>query len=111
LAFVVDKSLKAKDLINTILKAAKNYEINNSNNYNSDNTNIIKANNLQNSNIIESIELYDIYKGSNLPENKISYTFAIQFRSNYKTLKDNDLLDLRKIIISAVENIGGNLRQ
>ncbi|MDR3152380.1 MAG: phenylalanine--tRNA ligase subunit beta, partial [Bifidobacteriaceae bacterium] len=35
LAFVVDKSLKAKDLINTILKAAKNYEINNSNNYNS----------------------------------------------------------------------------
>jgi phenylalanyl-tRNA synthetase beta chain len=83
LAFVFDKNISAGEIESTI----------------------------QNSlNIIESAELYDVYEGESLGENKISYTFAIDFRSDEKTLTDKDLETARSEIIKNVAKIGGKLR-
>jgi phenylalanyl-tRNA synthetase beta chain len=98
LAFVFDKSLFNNDTKNSLSAGRIEQTIVNS------------LDNQSGENIIESVELYDIYQGNNLAKNRISYTFAIQFRSNTKTLNENDLLPARQTIIQAVSDIGGQLR-
>lgn len=60
---------------------------------------------------IQKIEVFDIYKGKNIPENKISVSFSIFFRSADKTLENEEIEDYSKKIIKLIEEkFNGKLR-
>ncbi len=80
-AFVLDKNFKVQDLIQVISELDKN--------------------------LIKSIKVFDIYEGENIPENKKSIALNVTIQSFDKTLTDQDLDKINKLIISTVENKTG----
>ncbi len=80
-AFVVDKNIKAQDLIEIIISIDKN--------------------------LIRSVKVFDIYEGENIPHNKKSVALNVTIQSSEKTLNDNDLEKINNLIISTVENKSG----
>jgi len=61
--------------------------------------------------IIEEIKLFDIYKGKSISSDKKSLAFSIRFRSTKKTLTDNEVDELYSRIIKKLEdNLGAELR-
>nr|MBC8414495.1 phenylalanine--tRNA ligase subunit beta [bacterium] len=63
------------------------------------------------SDIIESVSLFDIYKGKPLPADKKSLAFAVRYRSTSDTLKDSDVEEVHGSIISRLQkNLGAELR-
>jgi len=80
-AFVLDKTFKVQDLIQVISEIDKN--------------------------LIKSIKVFDIYEGENIPENKKSIALNVTIQSSDKTLTDEDLEKINKLIISTVENKTG----
>jgi phenylalanyl-tRNA synthetase beta chain len=80
-AFVVKKDVKAQDLINSISSVDKN--------------------------LISNIKVFDVYEGENIPENQKSIAISVTIQSAEKTLDDNDLENINKSIIKAVENKTG----
>lgn len=52
---------------------------------------------------IEKIEVFDIYKGKNIPHGKISISFSITFRSPEKTLENDEIDRFEKNIIETIE--------
>lgn len=60
---------------------------------------------------IEKIEVFDIYKGKNIPEGKISVSFSIVFRSSEKTLENEEIENFSKKIVNVIEKgFEGKLR-
>jgi len=60
---------------------------------------------------LESIEVFDIYKDKNIPENQISVSFSVIFRSTEKTLQNEEIDDFSKKIIETIEKkFNGKLR-
>jgi phenylalanyl-tRNA synthetase beta chain len=80
-AFVVNKNVKAQDLINAISNIDKN--------------------------LISNIKIFDFYEGENIPENQKSIALSVTIQSSEKTLNDNDLEKINKLIIQTVENTTG----
>ena len=80
-AFVVDKNYKAQDLIEIISSIDKN--------------------------LIRSIKIFDIYEGENIPDGKKSIALNVTIQSSEKTLEENDLEKINKLIISTVETKSG----
>jgi len=80
-AFVLDKNFKVRDLIQIISEIDKN--------------------------LIKNIKVFDIYEGGNIPENKKSIALNVTIQSSDKTLTDEDLEKINKLIISTVENKTG----
>ncbi len=80
-AFVVDKNVKAQDLIEIISSIDKN--------------------------LIRSIKIFDIYEGENIPQDKKSIALNVTIQSSEKTLEDSDLEKINKLIISTVETKSG----
>lgn len=60
--------------------------------------------------LLESIELFDVYKGSQIEQNKKSVAFSLIFRSHDKTLTDAQVSSLTDNIIESLKNIGAKLR-
>jgi phenylalanyl-tRNA synthetase beta chain len=61
--------------------------------------------------LLESIRLFDVYEGDQIPESHKSLAFALRFRGEGQTLAPQELQDLRNQIITAVsERVGGTLR-
>ena len=84
-AFVLDKTFKVQDLIKVISEIDKN--------------------------LIKNIKVFDIYEGENIPEDKKSIALNVTIQSSEKTLTDEDLEKINKLIISTVENkTGAKLR-
>ena len=84
-AFVVNKDVKAQDLINIISNVDKN--------------------------LIKNIRVFDVYEGENIPNNQKSIAISVTIQSSEKTLNDNDLENINNSIIKAVENkIGAKIR-
>ncbi|MGC9031772.1 MAG: hypothetical protein ACP5H7_03360, partial [Minisyncoccia bacterium] len=52
---------------------------------------------------IEKIELFDVYKGKNIPIGKISISFSITFRSQEKTFENYEIDSFEKSIIDKIE--------
>ncbi|MEW6003613.1 MAG: hypothetical protein AB1638_13340, partial [Nitrospirota bacterium] len=50
------------------------------------------------SNLIESITLFDVYTGSQIPEDKKSIAFSIRYRASDKTLTDAEIESLHSAI-------------
>ncbi|MGC8977538.1 MAG: hypothetical protein ACP5OB_07980, partial [Candidatus Ratteibacteria bacterium] len=52
---------------------------------------------------IEKIEVFDIYKSKNLPENKISVSFSVIFRSPLRTLENTEINEFSEKIVNFIE--------
>ena len=60
---------------------------------------------------IKSVDIFDVFQGGNLPDNKKSIAINVSIQSDKKTLSDNDLNQISEKIIKEVENkTGGNIR-
>jgi len=80
-AFIVDKEVKAQDLINAVSSIDQK--------------------------LISNIKVFDVYEGENIPENKKSIAIGVVIQSSDKTLNDNDLENINNLIIKTVENKTG----
>ena len=80
-AFIVNKDVKAQDLINSISKIDQN--------------------------LISNIKVFDVYEGENIPENQKSIAISVTIQSPVKTLNDDDLENINNLIIKTVENRTG----
>ncbi|AWZ49134.1 phenylalanine--tRNA ligase subunit beta [Hathewaya limosa] len=62
-------------------------------------------------NILESIELFDVYKGKQIPDGKKSVAYALIYRVPEKTLKDEEVNKVHNKILRALEHkLGAELR-
>ncbi len=80
-AFVINKDVNAQDLINAIASV--------------------------NQNLISNIRVFDVYEGDNIPKSQKSIAISVTIQSTEKTLNDNDLENINKLIIETVENKTG----
>ena len=58
-------------------------------------------------NLVSNIKVFDVYEGDNIPENQKSIAISVTIQSSEKTLNDNDLEKINKLIIETVENKTG----
>ena len=54
-------------------------------------------------NLLEDINLIDVFEDNNLGEDYISYTFRLSYRDKDKTLLDSDIKSIHSDIISNIE--------
>ena len=80
-AFIVNKEVKAQDLINAVSSVDQK--------------------------LISNIKVFDVYVGENIPENQKSIAISVTIQSSEKTLNDNDLENINNSIIKTVENKTG----
>ncbi len=80
-AFVVDKNFKAQDLIEIISSIDQS--------------------------LIKSVKIFDVYEGENISKDKKSIAVNVTIQSSEKTLEENDLEKINKLIISTVETKSG----
>ena len=80
-AFIVNKKVKAQDLINTI-------------------SNVDES-------LIKDIKVFDVYEGDNIPENQKSIAISVTIQSSERTLNENDLEKINNLIIKTVEDKTG----
>lgn len=57
----------------------------------------------QKSSIIESYELFDVYRGSQLGENKKSVAYSVKFRASDRTLTDDEVNSVMENILSELK--------
>lgn len=62
------------------------------------------------SGLVQSITLFDIYEGKNIPDNKKSLAFTIELRHNDHTLTDTEFHQSQETIFNAIRKIGGEIR-
>ncbi|GAA0181909.1 phenylalanine--tRNA ligase subunit beta [Clostridium sediminicola] len=61
--------------------------------------------------ILESIKLFDVYEGKQIPEGKKSIAYSLKYRVPDKTLTDKDVNKIQNKIIRTLEyNLGAELR-
>lgn len=61
--------------------------------------------------LLESVSLFDIYRGAPVPEGRKSVAFALRFRAADRTLKDTDSAEARDAAVALVaERFGAELR-
>ena len=80
-AFIVNKDVKAQDLINAI--------------------------SCVNRKLISNIRVFDVYEGENIPQNQKSIAINVTIQSSEKTLNDSDLENINNSIIKTVEDKTG----
>ena len=84
-SFIVDKQLFASEIISAIKKS--------------------------NNKIIKSIRIFDSYEGEEIGNNKKAIALEVLLQSEDKTLSDNEIEEVSKLIIKNVENkCNGKLR-
>ncbi len=80
-AFIVNKEISSQDLINAISNVDNN--------------------------LISNIKVFDVYVGENIPVNQKSIAINVTIQSLEKTLNDQDLEKINKLIIETVQNKTG----
>ncbi|MDC3050175.1 phenylalanine--tRNA ligase subunit beta [Candidatus Pelagibacter sp.] len=80
-AFIINKNFKSQELVN-IIKSVDNK-------------------------LIKSVRVFDVFEGENIPEGKKSIAVNVTIQSEEKTLNENDLDNINKLIISLVESKSG----
>ena len=74
--------------------------------------NIEKAIQKKGKKILEEIQLFDVYRNEKLGENKKSVAYSLKFRSNDRTLTDEEINQtMEEIIKELEENLGAELRK
>lgn len=77
-AFIVNKDVKASDIMNQIKKSGGR--------------------------LLNDINVFDVYTGENIGENEISIAFTLTFRDEFRTLTDEEVTVIFNKIIEDVEN-------
>ena len=54
--------------------------------------------------LVENVEIFDIYRGNQIPEGKKSIAFSITYRSYERTLTDNEVNQIQQAIMTDLEN-------
>ena len=80
-AFIIDKNFKSQKLIDIISRVSPN--------------------------LISNIEVFDVYEGENIPDDKKSIAINVTIQSLDKPLEDKDLDVVNKLIINTVEKETG----
>ena len=80
-AFIVNKHVKAQDLLNAISSVDQK--------------------------LISNIKVFDVYEGENIPTDQKSIAISVTIQSSEKTLNDSDLENINNLIIKTVENKTG----
>ena len=80
-AFIINKNFKSQELVN-IIKSVDNK-------------------------LIKSVRVFDVFEGENIPDGKKSIAVNVTIQSEEKTLNENDLDNINKLIISSVESKSG----
>ena len=80
-AFVVNKDVKAQDLIDSISTVDES--------------------------LVKDIKVFDVYEGDNIPENQKSIAISVTIQSSERTLNEDDLEKINNLIIQTVENKTG----
>ena len=57
--------------------------------------------------LIKNVDIFDVYEGDNIPDNKKSIALNVTIQSMSKTLKESDLEKMNKLIIETVEKETG----
>lgn len=60
--------------------------------------------------LIYATNLFDIYEGKNIPDDKKSLAFSIELRHSDRTLTDQEFQDTQKAIFKEIEKLGGQVR-
>jgi len=61
--------------------------------------------------MVESVKLFDVYKGEQIPAGKKSVAYSISYRLDYKTLTDDEVEEVHgEIVRSLKESLGAELR-
>ncbi|VXB42941.1 phenylalanine--tRNA ligase subunit beta [Aeromicrobium sp. 9AM] len=60
--------------------------------------------------LIESVRLFDVYSGDQVPDGKKSLAFALRLRAPDRTLTDADIKSAREAAVSAAGSLGATLR-
>jgi phenylalanyl-tRNA synthetase beta chain len=60
--------------------------------------------------LLDAVELFDVYRGEQLGEGRKSVAFRLEFRSPERTLTDEDVAAARTQIEAALAELGGALR-
>ena len=77
-AFVVNKEVKAQDLVKAVSSVDQK--------------------------LISNIKVFDVYEGDNIPENQKSIALSVTIQSLEKTLNDSDLEKIHNLIVKTVED-------
>jgi phenylalanyl-tRNA synthetase beta chain len=80
-AFIVNKDVKAQDLISAVSSVDQK--------------------------LISNIKVFDLYEGENIPDKQKSIAISVTIQSSEKTLNDSDLENINNLIIKTVENKTG----
>jgi phenylalanyl-tRNA synthetase beta chain len=59
---------------------------------------------------IESVRVFDVYSGDQVPDGKKSLAFALRLRAPDRTLTDDDIRGAREAAVHAAEAVGATLR-
>ena len=60
--------------------------------------------------LVESVRLFDVYEGDQVPAGKRSLAFSLRLRAADRTLEDADIKAARQAAVAAVEPLGAALR-
>ncbi|MFT3875185.1 MAG: phenylalanine--tRNA ligase subunit beta [Propioniciclava sp.] len=60
--------------------------------------------------LLESVRLFDIYRGAPVPEGKKSVAFALRFRASDRTLTDAEIAAAREAAVAKASALGAELR-
>lgn len=63
-----------------------------------------------NINMLQDIELFDVYQGKNLPKGKLSYGIRLTLQDPNKTLKDKQVDGVMQRFIKALQDTGAEIR-
>jgi phenylalanyl-tRNA synthetase beta chain len=60
--------------------------------------------------LLAGVRVFDVYRGSQIGEGRISLALALTFQAPDRTLADEDVVPLREQIVTALTALGGELR-
>jgi len=62
--------------------------------------------------MVESVTLFDVYKGEQVPAGKKSLAYSIRYRSQEKTLTEEEVDEIHRKVLSELEkSFGATLRR
>lgn len=66
---------------------------------------------ISSSNLIEKINIFDVYRGKGIEEDKTSITISVVYRSSQKTLTDEEVNSIEKNVLSELDKLNVKLRE
>ena len=60
--------------------------------------------------LLESVRLFDVYSGPQVPEGKKSLAFSLRLRASDRTLTDEDITAVREAALASAAELGAVLR-